>query len=158
MQIGMSFPPNPRDTLSCLRPHRGVMVFRPETNDYVKYAVALGEPNRAGFIPMNKALGFVGLGVIFLKKEGAVETGFYAVLPRDIYRRRIDARPSRKLTIEQATLLLGGSLDHLAAAQSSEDQRGAGADASDEELHAADLAFKEQVRALQGTEDSKGAL
>lgn len=148
--------PSPRDTLPVLRPHRGVMCFRPDQSDYVKYAIVLGRPNRAGFIPMVKPLGINKVGVIYLKKEGPVESGFYAVTPHDIHRRRVDARPSRKLSLRQATELLGGPVPTDVGP--SEDEHRAGTSATPEELVSADLAFKEQVKALQGAEDPEDGI
>lgn len=154
MAIVPAVSPAPRDVMSRVRPHKGVMTFRSDQGNYPKYPIHLGEPNRAGFIPMVKPLGVLCVGVIFLKNEGPVQSGFYPVLPRDIYRRRIDARPCRKLTLEQATLFIGGSLEHLRSREATASgQSAAGADVTSEELVAADLAFKEQVKALHGAED-----
>lgn len=152
---------SPRDVLKCLRPHRGLMCFNPETGDYHKYAVSVGTPNNAGFVPLEKHVGVVRLGVIYLKNAGSVRSGFYAVFPRDIYRRRIDARPVRRLSIEQATLLLGGNLEHLGLPEATLGELNAAIepraieDAQSEELSDADVCFEEQIRALQASEDTE---
>lgn len=149
-----------RDTLKCLRPHKGLMCFRPEENDYVKYAVVLGAPNNAGFVPLDKQVGVIRLGVIYLKNIGSVRSGFYAVTPRDLYRRRLDCRPSRRLTIEQATLLVGGRIEHLGLPESTGAEVASAIEpralsvAESQELIDADVCFQEQVRALQASEDS----
>ena len=134
------------------------MCFRPGEDDYEKFAVIAGTPSNAGFVPLEKNVGVVRLGVIYLKNQGPVRSGFYAVYPRDLYRRRIDARPSRRLTVEQATLLLGGKLEHLGLSEADAnvdaavEPRALEATAG-EELRDADVCFQEQVRALQASED-----
>lgn len=161
MAIRPSTTASPRDVLKCLRPHKGLMCFNPEAGHYEKYAVATGTPNNAGFVPLEKHVGVVRLGVIYLKNIGSVRSGFYAVFPRDIYRRRIDARPVRRLSIEQATLLLGGNLDHLGLPEATLDGLNAAIeprtfeDAQSEELVDADVCFEEQIRSLQASEDSE---
>ncbi len=151
----------PRDTLKCIRPHKGLMCFRPEEDDYVKYAVNLGVPNNAGFIPLEKPVGVIRLGVIYLKNVGSVRSGFYAVTPRDLYRLRIDARETRRLTIEQATLLVGGRVEHLELPETTSAlvdatvQPRALSDAESQELVDSDVVFQEQIRSLQDLEDSE---
>lgn len=160
MAIRQSSEASVRDTLKCLRPHKGLMCFRPEELDYVKYAVVLGTPNNAGFIPLEKQVGVMRIGVIYLKNTGVVRSGFYAVYPRDLYRRRIDARPSQRLTIEQATLLIGGDLEHLGLPDVTDGELNAAIEpraleaAESQELVDADVCFQEQIRALQASEDS----
>lgn len=160
MTIRQSSEASFRDVLKCIRPHKGLMCFRPEENDYVKYAVVLGNPNNAGFVPLEKQVGVMRVGVIYLKNTGAVRSGFYAVYPRDLHRRRIDARPCRRLTAEQATLLVGGSLEHLGLPDTTEAELNAAIEprtlesAAGEELVDADLCFEEQIRSLQALEDS----
>lgn len=160
MAIRQSTEASFRDVLKCLRPHKGLMCFRPEEQDYVKYAVVLGTPNNAGFIPLEKQVGVMRVGVIYLKNTGAVRSGFYAVYPRDLYRRRIDARPVRRLSIEQATLLIGGNLEHLGLPDVTESELNASIEpraleaAESQELVDADVCFQEQIRALQASEDS----
>lgn len=160
MAIRQSSEASFRDVLKCLRPHKGLMCFRPEEQDYVKYAVVLGSPNNAGFIPLEKQVGVMRVGVIYLKNTGVVRSGFYAVYPRDLYRRRIDARPARRLTIEQATLLIGGSLDHIGVSDATEAELAAAIEprareaAETQELVDADVCFQEQIRSLQASEDS----
>src|SRR5438128_4575975 len=161
MAIRPSSTASPRDILKCLRPHKGLMCFNPEAGNYEKYAVALGTPNNAGFVPFEKHVGVVRIGVIYLKNTGIVRSGFYAIFPRDIYRRRVDARPVRRLSIEQATLLLGGSLEHLGQPESTSAELDAAIEprtfeaTSSEELSNADVCFEEQIRALQASEDSE---
>jgi len=160
MAIRQSSEASIRDTLKCLRPHKGLMCFRPEEQDYVKYAVVLGTPNNAGFVPLDKQVGVMRVGVIYLKNTGTVRSGFYAVYPRDLYRRRIDARPVRRLSIEQATLLIGGSLEHLGLPEVTDGEFNAAIEpralevAESQELVDADVCFQEQIRSLQASEDS----
>jgi hypothetical protein len=138
-----------------------MMCFDAEKNVYDKYAVVLGTPNNAGFIPFEKNVGVVRLGVIYLKNTGSVRSGFYAITPRDIYRRRVDARPVKRLSIEQATLLIGGSLEHLGQPDTTLAELNAAIEpraleaTSSEELSNADVLFQEQIRALQNSEDSE---
>lgn len=149
-----------RDVLKCIRPHKGLMCFRPEEGDYVKFPVVTGTPNNAGFVPLDKQVGVVRLGVIYLKNTGSVRSGYYAVTPRDIYRRRLDCRPTKRLTAEQATLLIGGSVEHLGLSETSDADVAAAIEpraleaAESQELRDADVCFQEQIQALQASEDS----
>jgi hypothetical protein len=137
------------------------MCFNSEAGHYEKYAVVTGTPNNAGFVPLEKHVGVVRLGVIYLKNIGSVRSGFYAVFPRDIYRRRIDARPVRRLSIEEATLLLGGNLDHLGLPEATLGELDASIEprtietSQSAELSDADVCFEEQIRSLQASEDSE---
>lgn len=140
--------PSPRKMIETILPHRGFIT--PDGGGrYLKYSVRLGEPSPAGFVPMLEPLRVVNVGVIFLRTEGSVQRGFYAVTPRDIFRRRIDARPCRKLSLEQATLFLGG------APMASSDEPGPVSDVEDSDDVSADSAFEEQVQAILHAEDCK---
>lgn len=161
MALRQSSESSPRDVLKCIRPHKGLMCFRPEENDYVKYAVVLGAPNNAGFIPIEKNVGVIRLGVIYLKNQGSVRSGYYAVTPRDLHRRRVDARVSKRLTDEQAILLIGGSVEHLgvpdattASVNAAIEPRALSTAESAELVHA-DVCFQEQIQALHASEDSE---
>lgn len=141
--ISPASPTAPRDILPEIRAHRGMMVYNPEQQSFAKYALTLGEPNEKGFIPLQKPVGIMANGVIFLKAEGSVEQGYYAITSRDLYRRRIDARPTRKLSLQQAYGILGAPVPESAVPVS-----GAGGDAGSVEAGDADLAFEQQVQSL----------
>lgn len=147
--------PAPRDTLDVLRAHRGMMVYQPDQQNFVKYAVALGTPTPQGFIPLEKSIGVMSTGAIFLKGEGPIQAGYYLITKRDLYRRRIDARPSRKLTLELASAALGAPIPVQSGdtGVAGRGQPPASGSIEAQECDAADLAFKHQVEAIQHAED-----
>lgn len=154
MSIRPEHSPAPRDTMPELRAHRGMMMYKPESNEFVKYAVNLGEPTPQGFFPLEKQIGVMGLGIIYLKSEGSVQAGYYAITPRDLNRRRIDARPTRRLSHAEASALVGAPVPESGAASgSSADQRAVSTVAEGEDHIAADLAFQNQVLAIQHDTD-----
>lgn len=138
--------PAPRDILPELRAHRGLMMYRPESNDFVKFAVSMGTPTPQGFIPLERQVGVMGLGVIYLKSEGGIQSGYYAVKPRDLNRRRIDARPTNRLSLGDAAAMLGAPVPSGAALSGPAVTSGV---VEDPEASDADLAFQQQIDAIQ---------
>lgn len=151
--------PSPRNRLNTLRPFRGVMRFSPETSEFLVFRMALGEKSNAGFISIEEDPGNYSPGVIYLKD--AQEPGYYLVNSIDLFRRRINAKPSNRLDRDAALRFLGvdpavfpdaDSADVTAAVES-----GSGEGATPEELQAIELLVKEQEGSLLDLEAAKAS-
>ena len=162
MAFAVAARPAIRNRLANLFGFSGLISFDPGTKEFLVHRIPLKEkPEGSNFIPLDGDPGVYHLGVIHLKDQNGVEPGFYQVLPRDLYRRRIDARPSNRISRDQALGLLGADPAEFTTERrqpiSAADGEMSGTDVEAEELRAADLLVQEQVGTLQHLEDSKAS-
>lgn len=153
--------PSPRNRLNTLRPFRGVMRFSPETLEFLVFRMALGEKSESGFISIEEDPGNYSPGVIYLKD--AEEPGYYLVNSIDLFRRRINAKPSNRLDRDAALRFLGvdpasfPDSDSADVSTTAAVEPGSGEGATPEELQAIELLVKEQEGSLLDLEAAKAS-
>lgn len=149
--------PSPRNRINTLRQFRGVMRFSPETKEFLVYRLAVGPILPSGYMKVEEDPGNYSLGVIYLKD--AEVPGYYLVHPMDLYRRRLNARPSNCLTRDAAIGVLGADPAEFSefVAPVAADDAGPLQDASPEELEAINLLVQEQEGAIHHLEAAKAS-